>query len=559
MHLHRILGSPSVPAALLCPLCGLPVAPEILSISKRIEPPVLHRLHSWHPGWNANAGACPECVHRASEAVQQARSQTTIHQELMLPYPVYAPDEIRLLPTPMRLGTNPQYTGNGVTMAFVDAGFYPHPDLTQPENRILCYVDATDDEPVEQAEISQLQVSSWHGLMTSCVAAGNGYMSGNLYRGVASRANLVLVKAGNPRNRGILEIDIGRALSWVIANQERFNIRVVNISLGGDYQPKEWRLTDLDKLVEEAFACGIVVVAAAGNSGIKRLLPPATAPSAITVGGLDDGNSPDHHRWRMYHSNYGLTYQKQPKPEVIAPAMWLAAPMLPGSGIHREGMRLWRKEQAFRHTDRLMVLENPSMNGYQHRMGALRRRIRQRMIEQKYIHPHYQHVDGTSMAAPVVSSIIAQMLEANPSLTPAQVREILMNTAMPLEDLPAEMRGAGVIDAVRAVAAARRAAGSALNGLPISPDIQPDRITFYYFDPSQRSADITVIGSFNRWNPRGYRMHPASPGLWQLSIPALPAGSYRYKFLVGGSWMEDPENPWRTEDGYGGFSSLLDV
>ena len=57
--------------------------------------------------------------------------------------------------------------------------------------------------------------------------------------------------------------------------------------------------------------------------------------------------------------------------------------------------------------------------------SEIRLAIQEYMNEQKFIHPHYQHVDGTSMAAPIVSGIVAQMLEANPSLTPAQVKEML--------------------------------------------------------------------------------------------------------------------------------------
>jgi serine protease AprX len=307
----------------------------------------------------------------------------------------------------------------------------------------------------------------------------------------------------------------------------------------------------------------MVVVTAAGNSGLERLLPPATAPSAITVGGLDDRNSQDSRLWRMYHSNYGVAYQNHPKPEVIAPAVWLAAPMLPGSEIHKEGVRLWQKEQVLQQWDRLVGSEAAwvrAPNDNPAPMSATRRHIRQRMVDQKYIHPHYQHVDGTSMAAPVVTSIVAQLLEANPELSPEQVKQLLMSTATPLEGVPAQQRGAGAINGIRAVAAARRMeAGGVMHGLPTSPDVQPERVTFYYYDPSRKAVSASLIGSFNQWNPHGYALHSLSLGLWQISIPRLPAGSYRYKFLIDDRWMEDPENPNRQEDGYGGFNSTLDV
>ena len=63
-------------------------------------------------------------------------------------------------------------------------------------------------------------------------------MSNHLYRGLAGKAKLVLVKTGNLRGRGIRDRDISRALIWVLNNHERFNIRIVNISLGGDNRPQ---------------------------------------------------------------------------------------------------------------------------------------------------------------------------------------------------------------------------------------------------------------------------------------------------------------------------------
>jgi 1,4-alpha-glucan branching enzyme len=87
----------------------------------------------------------------------------------------------------------------------------------------------------------------------------------------------------------------------------------------------------------------------------------------------------------------------------------------------------------------------------------------------------------------------------------------------------------------------------------------PDQITFYYFDPGGRATQVALISSFNQWNPRGYDFRMKSSGLWQLTIPTLPTGQYRYKYLVDGVWLNDPENPERIEDGHGGFTSILVV
>jgi serine protease AprX len=548
----------------VCPNCRRPFDPALWQFQPRLQPPIIRILKTQYPGWEPEDAVCPECVHEAVEHARRLRSPTSIHPELLLPFPVYSRDEAELLPTPIRVHANPNYTGQGVTMAFLDSGFYPHPDLTRPRNRILQYVDATRTEPVEKDNFKKRHVTSWHGLMTSSIGAGNGFMSEGRYLGIASRASLVLVKTGNPRGRGIRERDIYRALKWVIANRERFNIRVVNISLGGDHA-STGKMTDLDELVEEAVAQGMVVVAAGGNGGVRRVIPPASAPSAITVGGLNDQNSLDRRLHRMYPSNYGLGATKVAKPEVIAPAVWLAAPMLPQTSVHNEALFLWQLDRASDEELARFLKTNYAQSRFKKEtlrlpLDQIRRVIRTRMIEHKYIHPHYQHVDGTSMAAPIVSAVAAQMIEANPNLMPAEIKSLLLATAEPLDGAPEERQGAGVIHAGKAVAAALRAHGSPLKGWPTSPDILRRSITFYYIEPKPRADEVALIGSFNHWQPKGHALQALLPGVWQITIPSLPRGTYRYKFLVDRErWVNDPENPARVEDGFGGFNSILEV
>ena len=546
----------------LCPLCHCPLDPVLLAIQPKLEDHIIRVLRENNHDWKPDDGACPECVHDAAEKVIEARSPTSLHTEVLTPFPVYSRDEKRLLSTPIRVHANPNLTGRGITVAFLDSGFYPHPDLVRPRNRILCYVDATRQTPVEKQSFKRPSVTSWHGLMTSTICAGNGFMSNRLYPGIARNVQLVLIKTGNPRGRGIRDRDISRALTWVLNNYERFNIRIVNISLGGD-SPTTGKFTELDELVEEAVSRGMVIVAAAGNSGRRIITPPASAPSAITVGGLDDQNHPNPRYRRLYWSSYGRGINDVRKPDIIAPAMWLAAPMLPKTRTHNAALYFWRLARASDAELSKLLGSNYAQTRLGKKSSSLplpeiRRTIQDLMNEQKFIHPHYQHVDGTSMAAPIVSGIVAQMLEANPSLTPAQVKEILMATADPLNDASAERQGAGAVNAGRAVAVALRVGGGLLQGIPTSPHIARQETTFYYHDPVAR--EVALVGSFNGWQTKDGEMVQIRPGLWEGVLDAPARGTHRYKFLIDRARLiNDPENPLRIEDGFGGFNSLITI
>ena len=128
-------------------------------------------------------------------------------------------------------------------------------------------------------------------------------------RDLRLKAYLVLVKASN--NGRITEDSIASGIKWVIENRERYNIRVLNISLGGDEDVPCSR-SIIDQAAEEAIKQGIVVVAAAGNSGAdgRPSIPPANSPSVITVGGYNDNNEPNSER-ELYHSNFGVTADEQ--------------------------------------------------------------------------------------------------------------------------------------------------------------------------------------------------------------------------------------------------------
>ncbi len=368
-------------------------------------------------------------------------------------YPHFQPGTATLLPTPERTGALPEYTGRGVVIAFIDSGFYVHPDL---EGRVLVHVNASTRHVVEEKTIASTNDFSWHGQMTSVIAAGDGRMSEGKYRGIASGAQVVLIKITSPQGQ-IKEADILRGLRWLNDMYRRFDVHVVNISVGGDFVSNDPD-HPLHLAISTLVANGVTVLVAAGNKGTHSLVPPASAPHAITVGGYNDHNSLDRTLWTPYHNNYGNAYDGSAKPEILAAANWIASPILPGSAMEREARWL---APLLAEEKPNGALKNLLKNGFtdlgftkdqlSKSAARLYKTIQQRIDKHKLVDAYHQHVDGTSVSTAVASAVVAQMLEANPRLTPAQIKTILRDTAQPLADVPSEKQGGGVIDPAAAV------------------------------------------------------------------------------------------------------------
>ncbi len=432
-----------------CPIC-LRSDAELLH---NFDAPFAGFINANVPSWQSGEGLCLICL----ELFRSAHSRLTKISDK-----IFSDGEYRILPTPLRVGADEKLTGRGVTIAFLDSGFYPHPDLTQPHNRIKHYVNVAN--PTAPAnEYHKADDSSWHGMMTSVVAAGNGHLSGGLYRGIASQAEVVLVKVGKAKR--IYHDDITRGLQWVIDNRARYNIRIINVSCGGDYEASY--LTDeLSQTAEAAVRAGLVVVAAAGNSGHSAehpVLPPASAPSVITVGGVNDRNTLEFDDNEPFHSSYGPTLDGLQKPEIVAPSIWVAAPILPGTPTAEEAELLARLRAAPDHDLREILQQFAGVNAELDAAQTLPPYLIRQLISLKTHDTNvinagggkYKHVDGTSFAAPIVCSVIAQMLEANPQLSPQQVKRILIDTAMLLKDVEIDRQGWGMMIPARAVESAK--------------------------------------------------------------------------------------------------------
>src|SRR5258705_13008297 len=93
------------------------------AVDESLHPLLAVKMHSWEPG----KPICTDCVRRYSQ----------LHDELSAAFPHFAEQELKVVPTPMRLDAPDEFRGRGTTIAFLDSGFYAHPDLAKPVNRIL--------------------------------------------------------------------------------------------------------------------------------------------------------------------------------------------------------------------------------------------------------------------------------------------------------------------------------------------------------------------------------------------------------------------------------------
>ena len=626
-----------------CPLCGNGTAAQLLAQGARLRPPIARLIAAHYPGWQPADGLCPTCALTFMQRLQHERAAVALHTstEPHATFPYYHPAEETVLSQAERLPDYATYQGRGVTVAFLDSGYYPHPDLTgttawpepappwatlTPDQlrtlleaqplRFANYIDLTDGG--ERVGLTQPSLwdgagDSWHGQMTTSLVAGNGSLSGGRYRGYAAGATLLPIKIGRGGGR-IPEEDILAGLQWLLRDRhwERYQVRVVNMSVGGDFL-QDWRANAVCQAAEALAERGVFLAAAAGNSNKAELRAPAQSPSVLTVGGVDDGNRP----WQspgqsqplaLYPHNYGSvtigsakgSRQSLHKPELLALGFWLPAPILPVSPIFGEVAALGALRRVLLGYDELRVddfaaLADGLVDTIDHHyrpptwMPKVWQAVRERMNAHKWIHPYYQHVDGTSVAVAQVSAVAAQMVEANPRLDGAQLKAILLESALPLPDLPAARTGAGLLQPRRAVALALRRGGGSLTPYPCSStllseselqkwvgagrvpllggdqpataDSRRQRAVYLgiYAPTAQR---VSLTGTFNQWQPTHHMLAPTPQGWWH-GVLRLPPGHYLYRFWVEGQaavlgqWLPDYENSTSAESGYRDGHSVI--
>jgi len=276
-------------------------------------------------------------------------------------------------------------TGKGVTMAIIDTGIYPHEDLTNPANRIIAFQDFINGE-------SDPYDDNGHGTHCAGDAAGNGSASNGKYTGPAPEASIIGIKVLDEQGSGRLSTII-EGLEWCIDHKEVHNIQIISLSLGAPAY-ESFRDDPLSLAAQAAWHEGIVVVAAAGNSGPSpaTISTPAIDPFIITVGSTDDQNTLERADDVIAeYSSRGPTIDTLVKPDVYAPGTNIISLLASGSAIESE--------------------------------------LPEMVIDESYI-----QLSGTSMATPICAGIIALMLEANPNLSPNDIKSILKATSHPTLD-----------------------------------------------------------------------------------------------------------------------------
>lgn len=371
-------------------------------------------------------------------------------------------------------------TTDGATTAVVDTGIVKHPDLN---SRVLAGVDmisdassagdgnGRDSDPADMGGDEPNGGSSYHG---SHVAGTIGAVSneGQGVAGVTWSGGIVPVRVLG-RNGGSFT-DIAAGIQWAAGihvaglpdNQNP--AKVINMSLGGQASPSQ----ALQEVIDTVTAQGVVIVVAAGNSNIQgSLFSPCNQQNVICVGATRFNGK------RASYSNYGS-----------------AVDVMATGGETAEDLNGDGKPDGVLST---IVDENKQ--------------------------PIWAYYQGTSMASPHVAGIVSLMKAVNPTLTPAQVEQILKDTADTSSQCT-EGCGAGLVNAQAAVLRAK-------NGL----------------DPSAPSK--LGVGSS--------QMSFSGSGTQQLTVRNLGGGTLRVTAAAAGAKASALSFPSGTTLDVGPYSSKL--
>lgn len=264
---------------------------------------------------------------------------------------------------------NEELTGKGINIAFIDTGVAKHTDFCMGEKRIKFFKDFVYDKKACYDD-------NGHGTFVAGVCSGNGASSCGKYSGIAPQSNIISLKALNKQGEASAD-KILNAMEWAYDNCKKFNIKIVCMSFGSE------PLGFNDPIMAGAEALwreGLVVVAAAGNSGpeFQTIKSPGVSTQIITVGGFNDNRIDENFNNEYFElaefSSRGPAFQRF-KPDLVAPSV--------------------------------DIVSCSNKNGY-------------------------TSLSGTSVATPMIAGLSALILEANPTVTPFEIKRALLSCAHPI-------------------------------------------------------------------------------------------------------------------------------
>ena len=270
------------------------------------------------------------------------------------------------------------YTGEGVTMAIIDTGIDGNhtalddldDDNTTNDPKIVAFYDAINNPGATNGTEIFPYDDNGHGTHCAGITAGTGAPD---YRhiGVAPRANLVGVKVLDGGGSGSFAA-VMAGMEWTVEKRHEFNIRAASMSLGALTGAIEWTSSEeesVNRMANEMMRAGVTLFIAAGNSGGTATIgTPGSAEDVITVGSLDKNTA------IAVYSSQGPTEEGRVKPNVA----------FVGSSVNA-----------------------PDAN----------------------TGDGYVALSGTSMATPGAAGVAVLMYQANPDLSPFDIRNIMQETA----------------------------------------------------------------------------------------------------------------------------------
>lgn len=276
------------------------------------------------------------------------------------------------------------YEGEGITVAVIDTGVAPHYDLTRPSNRIVGFKDMINSKENPYDD-------NGHGTHVAGIIAGNGFSSNGKYMGVAPKANILGIKALDEYGGGSTS-DIIAAISYIVETKDKYNTKIINLSLGTPAN-NSCDKDPLCKAVDMAIKAGLVVIAAAGNSGPEEgtILSPGISRNVITVGAVDNKRTIDPSDDTIApFSSRGPTIEGLIKPDIVAP------------GVN------------------INSLSNTKLDSY-------------------------SSLSGTSMATPLVSGSVALLLNKHGNLSQQEIKDKITASCIDLKESE-KNQGAGMLN-----------------------------------------------------------------------------------------------------------------